>query len=351
MPGRGRRLRGAAPAPPAGCSDRVAGPVEEHLHPRDLSEGQRLSLALAVVLAGAPPAAAAGRADPRPGLPGQGAARARSCASWPPPGTRRPRDPRRRAGRRGGRARGRPRRRRGGRRRPRPRGARRLPGVRAAGRQDRRTRCPSSPSPRSPRPWSRRREPGAARAAGAAAAGRTRCGPAGRRWSRWPWSRSSASVAFGWPFLAGPEVGLAHGHDAPWLFALLTGLLALVTLAEVAAGGLDAKTDRGARRARRHGRRAAGAQRRDGRARADVLPARAGRPGARAAAWASCSGRSPIVTGAFLTGGVGPVDAVPDDHRRLGRARRRAAAPGLRPASSGRCSRRTGWSPACSTAP
>ena len=34
--------------------DRVAGPVEERLHPRDLSEGQRLSLALAVVLAGAP---------------------------------------------------------------------------------------------------------------------------------------------------------------------------------------------------------------------------------------------------------------------------------------------------------
>ena len=37
-----------------GLLNRVAGPVEEHLHPRDLSEGQRLSLALAVVLAGAP---------------------------------------------------------------------------------------------------------------------------------------------------------------------------------------------------------------------------------------------------------------------------------------------------------
>ena len=33
-------------------------------------------------------------------------------------------------------------------------------------------------------------------------------------------------VAFGWPFLAGPEVGLAHGHDAPLFFALLTGLMA-----------------------------------------------------------------------------------------------------------------------------
>ncbi len=37
-----------------GLLDRVAGPVEDDLHPRDLSEGQRLALALAVVLAGAP---------------------------------------------------------------------------------------------------------------------------------------------------------------------------------------------------------------------------------------------------------------------------------------------------------
>ncbi len=42
------------PGTTRGLLDRVAGPVEEHLHPRDLSEGQRLSLALAVVLAGAP---------------------------------------------------------------------------------------------------------------------------------------------------------------------------------------------------------------------------------------------------------------------------------------------------------
>ncbi len=43
-----------APGTTRGLLDRVAGPVEDHLHPRDLSEGQRLSLALAVVLAGAP---------------------------------------------------------------------------------------------------------------------------------------------------------------------------------------------------------------------------------------------------------------------------------------------------------
>ncbi len=48
-------------------------------------------------------------------------------------------------------------------------------------------------------------------------------------------------AAFGWPFLASPGVGDEHGHDAPWLFALLLGLLALVLLAEMTATGLDAK--------------------------------------------------------------------------------------------------------------
>ena len=43
-------------------------------HPRDLSEGQRLALALAVVLAGRPPLRAARRADPRPRLRRQGRA-------------------------------------------------------------------------------------------------------------------------------------------------------------------------------------------------------------------------------------------------------------------------------------
>jgi len=64
------------------------------------------------------------------------------------------------------------------------------------------------------------------------------------------WSRVAALLlvtlvgvaAFGWPFLAGPDVGLAHGQDAPWLFAVLLALLALVTLAEFSSGGLDAKT-------------------------------------------------------------------------------------------------------------
>jgi len=65
---------------------------------------------------------------------------------------------------------------------------------------------------------------------------------------RWPAVLSLLAVtavgvmAFGWPFLVRPESGLAHGHDAPWLFAVLLGLLALVLLAEVSGGGLDAKT-------------------------------------------------------------------------------------------------------------
>jgi len=50
------------------------------------------------------------------------------------------------------------------------------------------------------------------------------------------------AAAFLWPFVtSSPEV-LAHAHDAPWVFAALLGLLALVCLAEVTADGLDAKT-------------------------------------------------------------------------------------------------------------
>ena len=48
-------------------------------------------------------------------------------------------------------------------------------------------------------------------------------------------------AAFLWPFFADPTVGEQHGHDAPWLFAVLLGLLALVLLAEMTAQGLDAK--------------------------------------------------------------------------------------------------------------
>ncbi len=62
--------------------------------------------------------------------------------------------------------------------------------------------------------------------------------------------RSSAAIvllsvlgvfAFGWPLLVDPGAGLAHGSDAPLLFAVLLPLLMAVVLAEVGEGGLDVK--------------------------------------------------------------------------------------------------------------
>ena len=49
-------------------------------------------------------------------------------------------------------------------------------------------------------------------------------------------------VAFTWPFFVTGDFARDHGNDAPWLFALLLALLAVVCLAEVTAGRLDAKT-------------------------------------------------------------------------------------------------------------
>jgi energy-coupling factor transport system substrate-specific component len=52
-------------------------------------------------------------------------------------------------------------------------------------------------------------------------------------------------VAFGWPFLAGPGSELdqlGHGSDASLVFVALMGLLAVVLLAELGSGGMDAKT-------------------------------------------------------------------------------------------------------------
>ncbi|AKT52871.1 ABC transporter permease [Arsenicicoccus sp. oral taxon 190] len=50
------------------------------------------------------------------------------------------------------------------------------------------------------------------------------------------------AAAFLWPFVTTSPAVLAHAHDAPWVFAALLGLLALVCLAEVTSEGLDAKT-------------------------------------------------------------------------------------------------------------
>jgi energy-coupling factor transport system substrate-specific component len=49
-------------------------------------------------------------------------------------------------------------------------------------------------------------------------------------------------VAFTWPFFVSGQVARDHGNDAPWLFAVLLGLLAVVCLAEVTAGRLEPKT-------------------------------------------------------------------------------------------------------------
>ncbi|HZG05183.1 MAG TPA: ECF transporter S component [Streptomyces sp.] len=48
-------------------------------------------------------------------------------------------------------------------------------------------------------------------------------------------------AAFGWPLLADSASGLAHSHDAPWLFAALLPLLLAVVVATIADTGLDAK--------------------------------------------------------------------------------------------------------------
>lgn len=128
---------------------------------------------------------------------------------------------------------------------------------------------------------------------------------------RWPTALALGLVtvvgvmAFGWPFLVSSESALAHGQDAPWLFAVLLALLALVVLAEVAAGGLDAKT-------------------------VAVLGVLAATGGALRVLSAGTAGLEPVffllvlsgrvlgkgmgfvlgalamITGAFLTGGVGP---------------------------------------------
>ena len=52
-------------------------------------------------------------------------------------------------------------------------------------------------------------------------------------------------AAFGWPFLAAPdsELGqMGHSTDASLLFVALMSLMALVLLAEMTSGGVDAKT-------------------------------------------------------------------------------------------------------------
>ncbi|HET7761442.1 MAG TPA: ECF transporter S component [Phycicoccus sp.] len=48
-------------------------------------------------------------------------------------------------------------------------------------------------------------------------------------------------LAFCWPLVVTPSSGLAHGTDAPLVFALVLPLLLAVVLAELSAGGMDVK--------------------------------------------------------------------------------------------------------------
>lgn len=48
-------------------------------------------------------------------------------------------------------------------------------------------------------------------------------------------------IAFGWPLFVTPGSALAHGADAPLVFALVLPLLLAVVLAEMSEGGMDVK--------------------------------------------------------------------------------------------------------------
>ncbi len=50
------------------------------------------------------------------------------------------------------------------------------------------------------------------------------------------------AFSFLWPFAVSAEMGARHSRDAPWLFVLLMALMAAIVVAQIAAGGLDAKT-------------------------------------------------------------------------------------------------------------
>ncbi len=50
------------------------------------------------------------------------------------------------------------------------------------------------------------------------------------------------AVAFFWPFIVSPDsVAADHATDAPWFFALLLPMVLAVLMADISAGGLDAK--------------------------------------------------------------------------------------------------------------
>ena len=112
-------------------------------------------------------------------------------------------------------------------------------------------------------------------------------------------------VAFTWPLVIAPESGLAHSTDGPWLFVVIVPLLLLVVAAEVADGGMDAKAVAmlGVLAAVGAGLRVLGA----GMAPLEplffllIVAGRAFGP-----AFGFVFGSLALVTGALVTGGVGP---------------------------------------------
>lgn len=112
-------------------------------------------------------------------------------------------------------------------------------------------------------------------------------------------------LGFTWPFLASAQFVRSHGNDTPWLFAALLGLLCLVCLSEVSAGRLDPKTIAllGVAAAAGGGLRVLSA----GTAGLEpiffvvIVAGRVLGPGV-----GFVSGSLALLTGALLTGGVGP---------------------------------------------
>ncbi len=235
----------------AALLERIAPGADPALHPRDLSEGQRLALVLAVQLTAAPARAAARRAHPRPRLRRQtrsarGGSRPRAAGPLGPAlhPRRRVRGRRRRPGGGDGR-------RRGGGRRPHRRGRGLLPRVRAAGGEGDRSRPLAHRRRRASGP------PGRCPVTAPVATPVAGHGPSPaadeppsvvRAIALRP--RSTVAVAlvsvagvlaFGWPLLVDPGAALAHGTDAPLVFGLLLPLLMAVVLFEIGEGGLDVK--------------------------------------------------------------------------------------------------------------
>jgi energy-coupling factor transport system substrate-specific component len=128
---------------------------------------------------------------------------------------------------------------------------------------------------------------------------------------RWPAVVAVAVVgivglgAFTWPFFVTGDFARDHGNDAPWLFAVLLGLLAVVCLAEVTAGRLDAKTIAvlGVAAAAGGGLRllSAGTAGLEPMFFIVIVAGRVLGPGV-----GFVSGALAVTTGALLTGGVGP---------------------------------------------